>query len=169
MNEILLTRRFLTDVIRFQLDNTKQNLYICAKRASLKNYSCFEADLWEDFTRLRLTFFLPTYKRNNFYFEDFVYILVICETTSVRSSQGFKISARVQQSSVTSNTLWASVNFLGQITVQRCVVFVSTVELRTLYIQELPYMSTFCKCISKKIGPTHAHFQCNARKKSVLL
>ena len=89
---------------------------------------------------------------------------MICETTSVRSSEGFKISARVRQSSVTSNTLWASVNFFGQITVQRYVVFVSTVELRTLYIQELPYMNTFCECILKKIGPTHAHFQYNARK-----
>ena len=107
------------------------------------------------------------------YIEDFVYILVICEATSVRSSVGFKISARVLQSSLTSNTLWASVNFFGQITVQRYVVFVSTVELRTLYIQELPYMNTFCECILKKIGPTHAHFQYNARKlmslKSVLL
>ena len=63
--------------------------------------------------------------------------------------------------------------FLGQITVQRYVVFVSTVELRTLYIQELPYMNTFCECILKKIRPTKAHFQYNARKlmslKSVLL
>ena len=75
--------------------------------------------------------------------EDFVYILVICETTSVRSIEGFKISARVRQCSVTSNTLWASVNFFGQITVQRYVVFVSIVELRTLYIQELPYMNKF--------------------------
>ena len=58
-----------------------------------------------------MTFFLPTYIRNNSYFEDFVYILVICEATSVRSSVGFKISARVRQSSVTSNRLWASVNF----------------------------------------------------------
>ena len=176
MNEILLERRFLTNVpnvMRVQLDNTKQNLYICAKLASLKNYSCFETDFWEDFTRLRLSFFLHTYQRNNFYIEDFVYILVICETTSVRSSEGFKISARVRQSSVTSNTMWASVNFLGgQITVQRCVVFVSTVAFRSLYIQELPYMNTFCECILKKIRPTHAHFQYNARKlmslKSVL-
>ena len=89
---------------------------------------------------------------------------MICEARSVRSSVGFKISARVRQSSVTSNTLWASVNFFGQITVQRYVVFVSTVELWTLYIQELPYMNTFCECILKKIGPTHAHFQYNARK-----
>ena len=111
-----------------------------------------------------MTFFLPTYQRNNFYIEDFVYILVICETTSVRSSDGFKISAQVRQSSVTSNTLWASVNFLGQITVQRYVVFVSTEELRTLYIQELPYMNTFCECMLKKIGLTHAHFQYNSRK-----
>ena len=43
-------------------------------------------------------------------------------------------------------------------------VFVSTVELRTLYIQELPYMNTFCECILKKIGLTHAHFQYNSRK-----
>ena len=76
--------------MRVQLDNTKQNLYICAKRASLKNCSCFETDFWEDSTRYRLTFFLPTYQRNNFYIEDFVYILVICETTSVRSSEGLK-------------------------------------------------------------------------------
>ena len=41
----------------------------------------------------------------------------------------FKISAPVRQSSVTSNTSWASVTFLGQITVQRYVVFVSTLEL----------------------------------------
>ena len=75
---------------------------------------------------------------------------MICEATSVRSSVGFKISALVRQSSVTSNTLWARVNFFGQITVQRYVVFVSTVELRTLYIQELPYMNTFCECILKK-------------------
>ena len=60
---------------------------------------------------------------------------MICEATSVRSSVGFKISALVRQSSVTSNTLWASVNFLGQITVQRYVVFVSTVDLRTLYAE----------------------------------
>ena len=37
-----------------------------------------------------------------------------------------------------------------QITVQRYVVFVSTVELRTLYIQELLYINTFCECILKK-------------------
>ena len=108
-----------------------------------------------------------------FYIEDFVWILVICEAASVRSSVGFKISARVWQSSVTSNTLWASVNFFGQITVQRYVAFVSTVELRTLYIQERPYMNTFCEWILKKIEPTHSLFQYNARKlmllKSVLL
>ena len=62
------------------------------------------------------------------------------------------MSAQMRQSSVTSNTLWASVNFFGQITVQRYVVFVSTVEVRTLYIQELPYMNTFRECILKKIG-----------------
>ena len=93
---------------------------------------------------------------------------MICEATSVRSSEGFKISALVRQSSMTSNTLWASVNFLGQITVQRYVVFVCTVEIQTLYIKELPYMNTFCECILKKIVPTHAHFQYNARQLMLL-
>ena len=78
--------------------------------------------------------------------------------------KSYLLTARVQQSSMTSNTLWASVNFFGQITIQRYFVFVSTVELRTLYIQELPYMNTFCECILKKIGLTHAHFQYNSRK-----
>ena len=100
-----------------------------------------------------------------------VYILVFCEG---QVSVGFKISARVRQSSVTSNKLWSSVNFFGQITMQRYFVFVSTVELRTLYIQKRLYMNTFCEYILKKIGPTHAHFQYSARKlmpslKSVLL
>ena len=88
---------------------------------------------------------------------------MICEARSVRSSLGFKISARVRQSSVTSNTLWANLNFLGQIIIQRYFVFVSTVELRTLYIQEL-YMNTFCECVLKKTGLTLAHFQYNSRK-----
>ena len=44
-------RLSLIYIMRVQLDNTKQNLYIYAKRASLKNYSCFETDFWEDFTR----------------------------------------------------------------------------------------------------------------------
>ena len=37
-------------------------------------------------------------------------------------------------------------------------VFVSTVELRTLYIQDLTYfyMTTIFECILNKIGPTHA-------------
>ena len=35
--------------MRVQLDNTKQTLYICAKRASLKNYVYFETDFLEDF------------------------------------------------------------------------------------------------------------------------
>ena len=100
---------------------------------------------------------------SNFYIEDFVYILVICEARSVRSSVGFKISPRVRQSSVTSNTLWANLNFFGQIIIQRYFVFVSTVELRTFYIQELPY-THFVNASCKKIGLTHAHFQCNLRK-----
>ena len=32
----------------------------------------------------------------------------------------------------------------------QCPKIVSTVELQTLYIQELPYMNTFCECILKK-------------------
>ena len=46
--------------------------------------------------------------------------------------RGFKISAWMQQSSATSNTLWACIIFWGQITVQRYFVFVSTVGLWTL-------------------------------------
>ena len=75
--------------------------------------------------------FLPTYQRQNFYIEDCVYVLVICEARSVRSSVGFKISARVRQSSVTFNKLWANLNFFGKIIIQRYFVFVSTVELQT--------------------------------------
>ena len=52
--------------------------------------------------------FLSTYQRQNFYIEDFVYILVICEARSVRSSVGFKITARGRQSSVGRlEFLWA--------------------------------------------------------------
>ena len=47
---------------------------------------------------------------------------MICETTSVRSSEGLRISARVRQSSVTSNTLWANLNFFGQIIIQKYFV-----------------------------------------------
>ena len=74
----------------------------------------------------------------------------------------------MRQSSKTSNTLWACVIWGGGggggITVQRYFAFESTVGLWTLYIQELRYTNTFCECILKKIGPTHAHFQYNARK-----
>ena len=99
---------------------------------------------------------------------------VICEAASVRSSVGFKISARERQSSVTSYTLWACVNFLGanHSTSIFCFCVHSGAQC-TLYIQELAYMNTFCECILKKIGPTHAHFQYNSKKlmssKSVLL
>ena len=54
--------------------------------------------------------------------------------------------------------LWA------EIIMQRYFVFVSPVELRTLYIQELPYMNTFCECISQQIELTYAHFPYNSRK-----
>ena len=129
---------------------TYQHIY--AKQSSLQNYSWFETDFGEDFARLRWTLFLPLYQRQYLNIEDFIYISVICEARSVRSSVCIKISLRVRQ---------------------RYFVFVSTVGLQTLYIQERPYMNTFCECILKKIGPTQAHFQYNARKlmslKSVLL
>ena len=80
---------------------------------------------------------------------------MIRQARSVRSRVGFKISARVRQSSVTIQTsLWTNLNFFGQIIIQRYFVFVSTVELRTL----------FCECVLKKIALTHAHFQYNSRK-----
>ena len=60
-----------------------------------------------------------------------------------------------------------------QITVQRYFVFESILGLWTLYIQELLYTNTFCECILRTIGPTHAHLQYNTMKlmsfKSVLL
>ena len=65
---------------------------------------------------------------------------------------------------MTSNTLWANLNFFGQIIIQRYFVFLSTLEFQTLYIQELPYMNTFCECILKNIGLTHPHFQYNSRE-----
>ena len=53
------------------------------------------------------------------------------------------------------------------------ICFVSTVEIQTLHVQELPYMNVFCECILKKIEPTQEHFKYTARKlmllKSVLL
>ena len=53
---------------------------------------------------------------------------------------------------MTSNTLWAYVNFLGQITVQRCFVIVSTVGIWPYISRNLLYMNTFCECILKKNG-----------------
>ena len=103
--------------------------------------------------------------------EDFDYFSDL-QSYKCPIERGFKISTSMRQSSATSNTLGACVIFWGQITVQRYFVVVFIVGLLTLYIQELPYINTFCECILKKIGPTHAHFQYNARKlmslKSVL-
>ena len=107
---------------------------------------------------------MPTYQRQNFYIEDFVYILVICEARSIRSSVGFKISARVRQSSVTSNTLWANLTqFLWADYYTKVFCFCVHGGAPDL-TQELPYMNTFCECILKKTGLTHAHFQYNSRK-----
>ena len=90
---------------------------------------------------------------------------MICEARSVRSSVGFKISARVRQSSVTSNTLWANLTFFGQIIIQRYFVLCPRWSSGP-YISRnfLIYMNTFCECILKKNGLTHAHFQYNSRK-----
>ena len=95
-----------------------------------------------------------------------------CEATSVRSSVGFKISAWVRKSSVTSNTLWASVNFFGQITIQRYLFCVHsgdpdlTCPGTSLY-ERILWMHL------EKIEPTQEHFKYTARKlmllKSVLL
>ena len=113
-------------MFNFKNDNTKQNL-------SARNNQDLKPILGKILLDKK-TLFLSTYQRQNFYIEDFAYMLLICEATSVPSNVGFKISAQVRHSSVTSNTLWASVNFLGQITIQSYFVFVSTVELRTLYM-----------------------------------
>ena len=85
MKEILITRRLLTDVKRVQLDNTQSIIYIYVfvrERSSLKiNYSCFETDFGEDFTRIdSFSAHISTPKLD---IEDFVYISVICKATSV--------------------------------------------------------------------------------------
>ena len=92
--------------------------------------------------------------------EDFVYILVFCEAQV--SDRAWVLNISSSATKFNDNTMWAGVNFFGQMTIQRYFVFVSTVELRTLYIQKLPYMNTFCEYILKKIGPTHTHFQYTA-------
>ena len=100
MKEILITRRLLTDVMRVQLDNTQSIIYIYVfvrERSSLKiNYSCFETDFGEDFTRIDS--FCAHISTPKLDIEDFVHISVICKATCVRSmggggGGGFKISA----------------------------------------------------------------------------
>ena len=89
---------------------------------------------------------------------------MISEARSVRSSVGFKISARVRQSSVTSNTLWATSNkflWADYCTKIFCFCFHGGAPD---HIYPGTYMNTFCECILKKIGLTHAHFQYNSRK-----
>ena len=63
----------------------------------------------------------------------------LLRSTSVRSSVGFKISARVRQSSMTSNTLWASVNFFGQITIQKYFLCVHSGALDLIYPEKSLY------------------------------
>ena len=160
---MLLTRRFLTGVTHVQLDHTKQNLSARNDQVK-KNYSValikidqFSSHIWPP-KLLHWGFCL--------YFSAL-------RAYKCPIEREFKLSARVRQSSVPSSTLWACVNFFGQITVQTYFVFVSTVGLQTLYIREPPHMNTFCERILKKIAPTYAHFQYYARKlislKSVLL
>ena len=69
----------------------------------------------------------------------------------------------MRQSSVIKHIV-GKLEFLWADYYTKIFVFGSSVELRTLYIQELPYMNTFCECILKKIGLTNAHFQYNSRK-----
>ena len=71
--------------MRVQLDNTQSIIYIYVfvrERSSLKiNYSCFETDFGEDFTRIdSFSAHISTPKLD---IEDFVYISVICKATSV--------------------------------------------------------------------------------------
>ena len=120
---------------------------------------------WGGFYLIKIDFFSAHILMPKLDIEDFVSYFSDLWSYKCLIEHAFKISAWMWQSSATSNTLWAcSVNFLGEITVQRYFVFVSTVGLWTLYIQEHSYMNTFCECILKKIGPTDVHFQYNARK-----
>ena len=85
-------------------------------------------------------------------------------STKINSSPQGKILQSMSQASLPHKPSQTFASFAVSIPFQIYFVFVSTVELRTLYIQELPYMNTFCECILKKIGLTHAHFQYNSRK-----
>ena len=153
---------------------TQSKLYLCETIKFKELYLLLWNWFWGRFYWIKINSFSAHISMPKLLHWGFCLYFSVLRSTSVRSSVGFKISARVRQSSMTSNTLWASVNFFGQITIQRYFVFVSTVELWTLYIQKLPYMNKFCEYILKKIGPMHAHFQYSARKlmpslKSVLL
>ena len=79
---------------------------------------------------------------------------MICKARSVRSSVGFKISARVRQSAVTSNTLWANLNFLGRL-LYKDILFLCP------RWSSGPYMTLY---ILKKIGLTLPHVLYNSRK-----
>ena len=137
------------------------------------NYSCLETDFREDLLDKDWLFFCPHVDAKTWH-RGFCLYFSDLQSYKCPIERGFKISAWMRQSSATSNTLWACVIFFGQITVQRYFVFISTVGLLTLYIQELPYNYEHILWIGilKKSGRTHAHFQYNARKlmslKSVL-
>ena len=121
-----------------------------------------------------LTLFLPTYQRQNFYIEDFLCILVIWETTSVRSSLGFKISARVGQSSMTSNTLRQAWISLGK-SLNKDILFLCPQWSSTPYISRNFLIWTHFVIASWKKSDLRTHISStdNARKlmsfKSVLL
>ena len=83
--------------------------------------------------------------------EDFGYILVFCEAQV--SDRAWVLKINISSSATKFNDFKYIVGkreFVWANHLQRYFVFVSTVELRTLYVQKLPYMNTFCEYILKK-------------------
>ena len=102
--------------------------------------------------------------------DDFVYISVICEATSVRSSVGLKYQLQSvtkfhAESSATSNTLWACVIFLGKSLYKDILFCVHSGALDLIYAGTgTSLYEHILWMYLEKIGSTHAHFQHNARK-----
>ena len=98
--------------------------------------------------------------------EDFVYILVFCEAQVSDRAWVLKYQLewdKVQWLQTHCGQTWISLGrLLHKDILLLCPRWCSGPY--AVYIQERPYMNTFCECIFKKIGLTHAHFLYNSRK-----
>ena len=70
--------------------------------------------LGEIILQIKTDSFSATYQRQNFYSQDLVYISVTCEVTSVRSSVGFVISARVSRMKFSDFKQFVGMHFFGE-------------------------------------------------------